>query len=339
MILYLLNESFEKIGIIDDYVSIIWTTRYQSAGEFELYLPSNNPNEFKCGQFVMREDDKTIMIIDTIKFTTDEETGDFCTITGKSIENILSYRIIWNKTQLIGNVEESIYRLVDENIINSDISSRNIPVLYSAKLKKFSDSGTFVYHGKNLLEVITELCETYDYGFKITFADEKLVFEIYTGTDRSYNQSKNPFVIFSPDFDNLSQSTYDNNIAEYKNVCLVYSETSRVNAGFVNQVVGSGQGLSRRETFVDAGNEDTGEDYWTRLVSSGKQALSEANAEEKFEGEIQLTYVYREDYFLGDIIQIENEYSIKATARIMEIIENEDESGYTCIPTFKTLEV
>ena len=58
MLLYLLNESFERIGIIDSYVSIIWTTRYQDVGEFELYLPSNNPNAFECGQFLQRDDDK-----------------------------------------------------------------------------------------------------------------------------------------------------------------------------------------------------------------------------------------------------------------------------------------
>lgn len=339
MLLYLLNESFEKIGIIDSYVSIIWTTRYQDVGEFELYLPSNNPNTFKCGQFLQRDDDKTVMIIESIQFTSDEEAGDFCTLTGKSIEQILSRRIIWDKTQLIGNIEESMYRIVDENAVNTDDERRKIPNMKCAKLKGFSSSGTFVYHGESLLDVITTLCQSYDIGFKVTYNNGEMIFEIYQGTDRSYNQTNNPFVIFSPDFDNLLNSTYRRETANYKNVCLVYSETQRTASGHATQAVGTGFGLNRRETFVDAGNEDTGEDYWERLISKGREVLSETTLTETFEAEIEPTYKYGEDYFLGDIVQLENEYGVKATARIMEIIENEDESGYTCIPTFKTLEV
>ena len=44
-------------------------------------------------------------------------------------------------------------------------------------------------------------------------------------------------------------------------------------------------------------------------------------------------------YNLGDIVQIENEYGIQATARILEIIDCEDESGYSTVPTFSTWEV
>lgn len=339
MLLYLLNESFERIGIIDSYVSIIWTTRYQDVGEFELYLPSNNPNAFECGQFLQRDDDKTIMVIENIEFSSDEETGDFCTLTGKSIEEILSRRIVWNKTQLIGNIEESMYRIIDENAINADDKKRNIPNMKCAKLKGFSFTGTLVYHGETLLEVISTLCQTYDLGFKITYNNHEIVFEIYRGTDRSYNQTKNPYVVFSPNFDNLLNSTYRRETESYKNVCLVYGETQRTSSGHATQTVGTETGLNRRETFVDAGNEDTGSDYWERLTSKGQEVLSEATLNETFEAEIEPTYKYREDYFLGDIVQLENEYGIKATARIIEIIENEDESGYTCIPTFKTLEV
>ena len=44
-------------------------------------------------------------------------------------------------------------------------------------------------------------------------------------------------------------------------------------------------------------------------------------------------------YNLGDIVQIENEYGIQATVRILEIIDCEDESGYSTVPTFSTWEV
>lgn len=337
MILYLLNESLEKIGIIDDYVSIIWTPRYQDVGDFELYLPSNNPNTFQTGQFIQRDDNDELMKIEDVQFNTDEEAGDYCIVSGKSIENILNSRIVWYETQLEGRVEESIYRLIDENIVNSEITDRNISRLYCAPLKGFTEKISFVCHGQTLLEIIKSLCQSYGYGFKITFSNEKLMFEVYKGIDRSYRQSENPYVIFSPDFDNLAQTTYVNNISNYKNVCLAHGKTANNANGFINQIVGSGSGFNRYETFVDGGEdkETNINDFIDQLNSAGIEELSEKIIDKTFDGEVQSTYVYGEDYYLGDIVYIENEYGIKAAVRIIEIIESEDESGYKCIPTFE----
>lgn len=46
-----------------------------------------------------------------------------------------------------------------------------------------------------------------------------------------------------------------------------------------------------------------------------------------------------EDYFLGDVVQVINEYGISAAPRIVEIIESEDENGKSTVPTFSTWEV
>lgn len=42
-----------------------------------------------------------------------------------------------------------------------------------------------------------------------------------------------------------------------------------------------------------------------------------------------LTFRYKTDYDLGDIVTIENEYGISAAARIMEVLEAWDSNGYT----------
>ena len=48
------------------------------------------------------------------------------------------------------------------------------------------------------------------------------------------------------------------------------------------------------------------------------------------------TYVLGRDYFIGDVVEIINEYGIAMTPRVVEVIECQDEAGYTCIPTFAT---
>ena len=42
MDIYVLNDNFERVGIIDGYTSIIWTIRYYEPGDFELYLAADN---------------------------------------------------------------------------------------------------------------------------------------------------------------------------------------------------------------------------------------------------------------------------------------------------------
>ena len=44
MNVYVLDQSKSFVGICDDYKSIIWTTRYFTPGDFELYLPATTKN-------------------------------------------------------------------------------------------------------------------------------------------------------------------------------------------------------------------------------------------------------------------------------------------------------
>lgn len=51
-----------------------------------------------------------------------------------------------------------------------------------------------------------------------------------------------------------------------------------------------------------------------------------------------MSYQYKKDYKLGDIVKIVNEYGISINVRISEVIENRDDNGYTMEPTFENIE-
>ena len=53
---------------------------------------------------------------------------------------------------------------------------------------------------------------------------------------------------------------------------------------------------------------------------------------------VGMSYNYKEDYNLGDIVNIVNEYGISINVRISEVIENQDDNGYTMEPTFENIE-
>ena len=81
--------------------------------------------------------------------------------------------------------------------------------------------------------------------------------------------------------------------------------------------------------------------YDVYLLNRGSEKLTEYGKKTTFEGSVvpDVTFVYGKDYFLGDIVRIENEYGITASARIVEVVEVMDENGYRMEPKFEYLEV
>ena len=194
--------------------------------------------------------------------------------------------------------------------------------------------------GDNLLDAFIELLATYKYGYKATY-EKGIKITAYQGVDRSGS------VAFSPNMDNLIESEYSSSVEEYKNVALVAGEGEGVSRK--TYTVGSAAGYDRFEEYVDARDISSNTDggtlsnagYNKLLAAKGQEKLAETIVQEKFSGTIEpgINYAYGIDYDLGDVVKIINEYGMSANARITEVIESWDESGYTCIPTFDTEEV
>ena len=342
----ILNSERQWIDVIDYHKSGIWTPRYYDVGDFEIYVESTPQtiNVLQEGNYVTRPDSNMACIIEKIQATTDAENGKYLIVTGRSLQSILGRRIVWQQTNLSGTVEDCIRQLIIENIINPAIPGRKIEDFILADKVGFEDMMEMQVTGDNLLDVTKNLCQTYEYGFDVNFNDAmQFVFRLYKGADRSYNQSDNPYVVFAPDFDNIKSSTYTADKTNYKNVALVAGEGEGVERKTVS--VGTTTGISRYEMFVDARDLSTNagteeeislEEYNALLAQRGDENLAAAVMQEAFEGEVEPTenYTYGQDYFLGDIVQVENEYGIRNTPRVTEIIECEDENGYTATPTF-----
>lgn len=348
MELYVMNQSYKTIAVIDTFTSVIWTKRYFTCGDFELYLPVTNEllNVLAIGNYVYRLDDDCVMIIEKIQIKTDVENGNFLIVTGRSIESILARRIVWNITNFNLNIVEVFRRLINANIINPNITERKINNFSFSSLVSSTETIQKQVTGANLMEVIVSLCMTYGFGWRIRLVNGTFIFELYEGVDRSYNQTINPYVVFSPTFDNLINSNYELDSTNYANVALVAGEgegTARK-----RQIIGTASGLNRYELYVEANDLSTNTEppltpaeYTLALIERGKEKLAETIVSKKFEGDVEThnTYVYQRDWNIGDIVQIENEFGITATSRILEIIESEDSSGYSIIPTFEEWEV
>lgn len=345
MDIYVYNPEFELIGIIDAFESLIWTNRYYKAGDFELWIAAKPEYiiMLQQGNYIVRSTrPDNAMIIEKLRIETDLETGNYLSVTGQCLKSLLGRRIIWTQTTLRGRVELCIRKLVQENAITPSDSSRIIPGLILGALKDYTETMNNQFTGDNLLETISVLCQNAGYGFDVKFDAEnkQFIFEIYTGVDRSFGQDENPFVVFSPDFDNLISSEYVTSRELLKNVARVGGEGEGLQRRYA--AVGTAAGLERRETYVDARDISSNdgsindEEYIAALQARGNEKLAEYGMTQGFSGEVDAehTYVLNRDFFLGDIVQVQNEYGISAAPRIIEIIESISEQGTKTIPTF-----
>lgn len=345
---YILDTNFSRVSVVDAFSSFIWTRRYNSPGDFEIYI-SASPETVEAlreNRYVIRDDDDMVGIIERISLTTDAENGDYLTVSGQSLEGILARRIVWEQTNFTGTAEDFIRKLITDNAISPKVTARKIHGLVLGERKGYTETVQIQVTGDNLLDTITSVCEQFGYGFKITLnSSNQMVFDVYKGVDRSSAQNDVPFVMFSPEFDNLISTEYLYEQSSYKNVALVAGEGEGLSRK--TETVGTASGLNRYELYVDARDVSSNEgeiqpsEYSEMLKAKGVEALSGTPLTTAFSGEVEttLTYRYREHYALGDIVEVKNEYGISATPRIIEVIECQDENGYTCVPTFSAWEV
>ena len=352
MELLVLNTDYESIAVIDTYESFIWTDRYNSYGDFEIVFAMDESflRYLKEDNYFWLKDSEHTMIIEDIRIDADTEDGNRLIVTGRSLESILERRIIWGQKVFTGNLQTAIQTMLNECIISPSIEDRKISNFRFAESTDPKITSLTIdnqYTGDDLYTVIKGLCEENNIGFKIVLTDDNwFEFSLYAGVDRSYDQTENPYVVFSPNFENIINSNYFSSKASYRNVTLVEGEgegTDRKTA-----IVGSGSGINRREVYTDARDissktEDgvtlSDEEYYAQLRSKGLKTLTDHSITTALEGEVEATKLvqYGEDFYIGDIVQIANEYGNEGSAYISELIISRSKEGFSVYPTFKTI--
>lgn len=356
MFFYVLNTNFERIAIIDSFSSAIWTDRAREAGDFQLDVFPTDENVEKCQQdrYIENIESEHLMVIESLKLNSGTTDGDILTLTGYSLEKILSRRIIWKDTQLFGSLQNGIKQLINDAIIAPEIAERRISNFVFADSTDQRITSLVVSKeckcGDNLYETITDLCDEYEINFKVVLdSNKRFVFSLYSGELRSYAQSANPYVVFSPDFENIISNEYSSTKEDYKNVCLV-TLTKNTEEGqepvILSAIAGSGEGIMRREIYADGSSvpeknshdvEYTDDERRAMMVQIGTKELGENKEDVTFEGEVDASgsFIYGRDFFLGDVVQIKNAYGMEGSALVKEIIWSQDSDGIKCYPTFE----
>lgn len=339
--LRLMNKEFEDVALIDTYVSLSWTDKYNEYGEFEIVLPltQENVDLYKKDYYVWKNDTEHVMIIETIEI--DESNKDSNTrlkISGKSLESILNRRIIWSKKEFSesSKLQDDIKTLLNDAIISPTSTDRKISNFIfeettDATITAMTHEGE--YEGDNLYDIISDICGDKHLGFKIILNNSnQFVFSLYMGADRSTEQTTNNPVIFSDEYDNLFNSEYVESTSDYKNVCLYRGSSS-------DGTSGTATGLDRREMYKS--NSSSTSTSTKSLSQRAAEALERYAITSAVDGDIEVNndvqmFTYREDYFVGDWITFRNRWGKETKARISEMLLSGDTSGITLSPTFTT---
>lgn len=341
--LELLDRDLNKILPIDDYSSLIWSSRYYKCGDFELCLPIKQKyiENILTGYYIARKDDENTGVIEDLEFTIDEDNKEWFVVTGRFLPSLLARRIIEKQTQISGTIQTGITKLINENAISPTNSNRKIPnlTIKSATIYKNAEAQ---YTGKNLLETIEDICSTNSVGFKtILTEDKKFEFSLYEGVNRSYSQFSNPFIVFSDDNDNLISSSYKYVTSEMVTDVLVAGEGEGLDRKTKWVSNFSNSGLDRYEAYKDQRDLSTNdgaisdEEYQAQLQQAGLESLT--NITSAFEGSVYFGNIkYKTDVNLGDIVTVKNKkWGVSINTRLIEVIESVDETGaYEILPTF-----
>lgn len=250
--LYVLNGDLERIGIIDSYVSLIWSNRYNEDGDCELYVEANDYSlsMLKKGYYLVRDDDDMVCRIKKIELTTDVENGNYLIVTGYDVKDVLGQRVVWSQTNVDGNVEDYIRKLINDSLVNPSLSARQIKNasgranFFLGDKQNFTEVVSEQITYKSVREKIQELCKKYGWGYKVIADIGNFYFILYKGTDRSNS------VMFSPQFENLISTKYQEDSTNLANVALVGGEGEGSERS--RNVSGYAEGLNRNEIFVDA---------------------------------------------------------------------------------------
>ena len=354
MELYVYDLEFNWLGIIDSFDCLIWETNYQTADTMILEITTKDTslnNLLKEKNIIYRdvkEAEPVPFYIEESGFKDDAKTGLITyTVSGSSPEIWLDRRYTGLKETKKGKAGNVAAEFIKSNATEPTRSARKISeYILDADITKGKEIEVEA-HYKKLYEVIVKILEDGDLGMKCyaDFKKKKYVLKIFEGLDRTRDQNINKKAIFSNEFNNITDQSYNIDTRDFRNFALVGGAGEDEARKTVEVFEGTEPtGLDRREVFIDARDisdkRPSGDtevpipdaEYKQMLTARGKEKLStEYIIEKLFECNVLGTQglEFKRDYNVGDRVTVENKkMNVDASERIVSIEETYDVEGY-----------
>lgn len=249
MELYILNDRFLRVDVIDDFESLIWTERWQSIGDFELIIKDTLKNRGRfeigvndSGVRLGLDESRRIMVSESIEYKVDQDGREMLYIKGRSQEKILQDRVVKkaraldtdNPTWLIFNVPRGVVMNLFNNACRAPtvLHIEDALPLQDVVLAHHYPLGGTLWHNETiwhyqepdiLYNAIQQIVVRYNLGFRMLRHDTvpDPYFQFYWGYDRTRASSLDT-VLFDPEIDNFHVSSTFKSVQNVKNVLYAY---------------------------------------------------------------------------------------------------------------------
>lgn len=360
--LYILDQEFRRIDVIDIYQSLIWSERSVDFGDFEFVIIDTPEirTRMPLGSWVTILQSERTARVESFESKISADGERIITYKGTLLEAILLDRpampdlvdlttmpkwVIGPDTP--GNIVRQIFETV---VLNGGLDSADIleflqpgTVNTPGGMLEPTDLITVSMELSSVFEQIKPICEAYGLGFRIVRREPRVPmdpitfhFEVYTGTSRTSSDIDVESVIFGEEFDTLTNITEVQSIANEKNVAYVFAMhgTRIVYADGVDPTI---SGFDRHALYVNGSDISTaaGSALNAEMEQRGKEALAQQRSVIAFDGEIPQSsrYRYRINYDLCDRVEVRSSANLINQMYITEQIFVSDAEGVRSYPT------
>lgn len=223
------SPALELLGLLEIQRSVIWESKAFSAGSFSLEsLITEESRALLVPENIIWIEGDTAGIIEHVEQQAGE-SGPYITVKGRDLTGILDRRILWGLYDLNAPPPAVMHHLVQDNAAQptrGDIEARKIPGLVLLDAPAGGKPIRYQKTGGSLLEALELLGEAYQVAFGVRFnaAVPRMEFWTRWGVDRSISQTAIEPVFYSTELDDVLESEYSYDSADYRNVTLVAGE-------------------------------------------------------------------------------------------------------------------
>lgn len=353
------NTTFLAEDLVEGYETLIWTERYDVAGEFLLTTAKIEETMalLPLDSFVAVVDSEEIMRVENHLITENEDGIEILEVSGRTFETVYETR-----TTLQTNTTGSAFSPItnpttgenngsyyNSNVANTAEYALNLHKFLQFRMDARDDltphvarvwAGTttgaaaskYLNRG-DAYEVALNLCKEEGLGIKNKrpqapyMAGIGVITYIYEGKDKTAT------VVLDTKAGHFKKAKYLFSTKNHYNVAYVASQKN------FRQVIASGAsgytGLARRVALLEYPEiTQTGSAVNAALDARGRSFLAKHKKAKFVEGEVSssIPYKYNVHYALGDLITCRGKYGSSGTMQVTEYVRIDDKTGSKSYP-------
>jgi len=364
LIINIFTNELVWLGQIDSVNSLVHRSSWHEIVNSELTISktSQGVEHLEVGNILVVNGQKDkALIIEDISASLDEEYIKYNCIP---LKGMLNYRIVHPTDSNSGNpwvqqpqskvmkwiASDNLIKQVrdeDRKFWNSD---RTKNMFQSFDIQTFGETIDFTVDWNTGLmgDAIVDVSKMYGVttteplGWNIYITDDFSAFEynVYLARQKHINQTILPPVVFSEEFGNLKNATYEYSIKDWRNVTyMTWNDGTNDQITPVgNTTRGATISFNRKEIIISSSKKTS-----TEVISEGRSELNKRPHVESFGAEIIINdrtmSTYNDDWVLGDVVTVQSKEILKGDlisidAQITEIEETYADGEYSINATF-----